>query len=899
MLTSTTRGYMGKGPLYIKKRGASEAPIAVGNCKTLSYKVDTERKARIDYQNAGGGELDVQERITAVGGEMTVDDFKPENIARALRGSVDTIAAAAVTNEAVTLFGGSKAFLAYIPDPAQSVVVTVATYPAWTNNHAYVVGEKIVEGTHLYVVTIAGTSSGVEPTWPTDGTTVADGSATWKDLGSTTLVEDTHYPLSADSVSVEYLVNAATRTLLDNSNGVLSGTGATGTVDYAKGKIVIEYSDRLPDAGSVVTVTATKLVSQDANPITRSFMSTCDANRLFDLADDPNFAAIHPGSLRGTITLTSSAGDILMAFVDNGAGGLETTGYNNGQITVAGGLAIGTINYNTGVVTATASVAITYLNWRPLYGFFIGQNPGTWEAKAGTAQAKIGATGSFVYQTTAGTNTSAVSVGVPVDGAGAVPPVIDLCRTTSQTVVPGSVLFALAGKTYWDENGTLYSRVNTTDLTKIASGAIDYGTGLASIGLWNDDTALGVVVSACLTAYGDFTALDADFRTAGSPLRPASFYVQVTAKDGELLTATSDQNGAITGNNIVGTINQTMGVAHLDFGAMVTAAGLENEWWYDAANVIGGLIWQPREVLPGTLRYNCVVQTSLPLDASLLGVDPVRLPMDGRVPIIRAGDIVVLHHTEATSLPNPVTLGQSYSLGRASLAAVTLEDQAGTFVDAANWTANLTAGTLTIAANANLAGLTQPLVARHRIEQMNLCTDSQITGQVALAFPLERAFPSGSLLSSALVFGDMVARVSNVFDQATWTSVWADALIGSQSNAQYDDVNYPIEVLNDGAVSERWRISFTGTTTFAVIGENLGQIATGTTAADVQVVNPLTGLAYFTLRAAGWGSGWATGNQLRFNTVGANAPVWVARVILAGAGLSGDALTLELRGDTD
>ena len=193
MLTSTTRGYMGKGPLYIKKRGASEAPIAIGNTKTLSYKIDTERKARIDYQNAGGGELDVQERITAVGGEMTVDDFKPDNIARALRGSVDTIAAGAVTNEAVSLFGGSKAFLAYIPDPAQSVVVTVATYPAWAGNTARAVGYKIVVAAHLYVVTVSGTTSGVEPTWPTNGTTVADGGVTWKDMGSTTLVENTHW----------------------------------------------------------------------------------------------------------------------------------------------------------------------------------------------------------------------------------------------------------------------------------------------------------------------------------------------------------------------------------------------------------------------------------------------------------------------------------------------------------------------------------------------------------------------------------------------------------------------------------------------------------------------------------------------------------------------------------
>jgi len=84
-----------------------------------------------------------------------------------------------------------------------------------------------------------------------------------------------------------------------------------------------------------------------------------------------------------------------------------------------------------------------------------------------------------------------------------------------------------------------------------------------------------------------------------------------------------------------------------------------------------------------------------------------------------------------------------------------------------------------------------------------------------------------------------------------------------------------------------------------VIGENTGQIATGTTSVDCIVNSPLTGLPYFNIRAAGWGSGWATGNQLRFNTIGANAPIWIARTILGGATLDGDAFTVEVRGDTD
>lgn len=194
-LTSTTRGYIGKGPISIQVRGATAAPIAIGNCKALSLKIETDRKARVDYQGAGGGELDVVERITSMTGEMTVDDFKPENLARALRGDSAAIGAATVTGESVKLFAASKAFLAYIPDPAQGVTVAIAaSYPAWAASTTHAVGDKIVEGGHLYVVTVAGaTHSSTEPTWPTDGSTVTDGTVTWKDLGTTTLVENTHW----------------------------------------------------------------------------------------------------------------------------------------------------------------------------------------------------------------------------------------------------------------------------------------------------------------------------------------------------------------------------------------------------------------------------------------------------------------------------------------------------------------------------------------------------------------------------------------------------------------------------------------------------------------------------------------------------------------------------------
>lgn len=235
-LTSTTRGYIGKGPIYIQKNGVSEAPIPIGNVKSVSFKIDTDRKSRIDFQGAGGGELDVLERITSVTGEMTADDFNPENLARALRGASSAVASAAVSNEAITLFAASKAFFAYLPDPDQTVTVTVAESGVWQSNHAYLAGEKIVDTGHLYVVTVAGTSSGTEPTWPTNGTTVTDGGVTWKDLGTTTLVEDTHWQRTRSGIEA---LAAATQ---------FDAYGTALEVDYTKNAQYLIQA--LTDAGS-------------------------------------------------------------------------------------------------------------------------------------------------------------------------------------------------------------------------------------------------------------------------------------------------------------------------------------------------------------------------------------------------------------------------------------------------------------------------------------------------------------------------------------------------------------------------------------------------------------------------------------------------------------------------
>lgn len=484
------------------------------------------------------------------------------------------------------------------------------------------------------------------------------------------------------------------------------------------------------------------------------------------------------------------------------------------------------------------------------------------------------------------------------------PLVINLTPRNAETILPGSVGFFFAGWYYFDRaDGLLYTNFDAATGSANQAGTIDYKAGTATIGWWNAGASLAgssiFRMVSLATVFGDWTAERAFFRTAGSPIRPASLFVQATAEDGTLITGTADVSGIITGSLMRGTVQQEMGVVRVEFGELVTAAGHETEDWYDAANVVGGMIWKPKKVIPGTIRYNAVVLTSLPLNADILGLDPVRLPSDGRVPIYRPADVVVIHNTASHVLPDPAVAGATYSVGRTNLSELWVVDANGAVVSTTHYAANLAAGTITMAADLSLGATPQPLTVRHRIEELNLLSDVQINGQISLTGALSRDFDADTLVSSALLFGDMSARVTGVFDQTTWDGVWQNTLRGTQATGQFNTVDFPITVLNNGAVTERWRIHFTGATAFQLIGENLGVIATGTTAADLTPANPLTGLPYFTLHAAGWGAGWAAGNQLRFNTIGATAPIWIARTVLPGATLSGDSIDLQLRGDVD
>lgn len=486
------------------------------------------------------------------------------------------------------------------------------------------------------------------------------------------------------------------------------------------------------------------------------------------------------------------------------------------------------------------------------------------------------------------------------------PPIttIDLCPYTSDYVVPGSMQFTWMGHVFQDFDGVIV-RDRTSTSPGFVAGRLNYSTGVAEIYDYVvDGPATQFALQSLWTVRQNWTSASIFMRTQAAPIKPSGFVMNLSDSEGNAITATADINGLITGTHLRGRIEYETGIVELQFGDFVTDSTLtaaeKAEWWYraeDVGAVQAGKIWRPWPVDPTTLRYNSVVYFYLPIDADLLGIDPVRLPPDGRVVIFQPGGAIVVGHTHVAS-PATVSNGQTISTGRTRLSRVRVIGNNGATINT-GYTANLEAGTVTFT---DVTGYSQPVTIEDRIEDMAVVRDVAIDGTLQLTRQLTHVFPvPGTYVSSALMAGDLRSRVSVLFDQSSWDGItWRDTVEGAAATGTYNDVLAPIEVTNIGASTERFALRFTSSTGFQVIGEHVGVIATGTINADCAPINPATNEPYFTIRALGWGSGWSTGNILRINTVGALFPLWVARTIQQGPEAGIDySFSLLTRGDVD
>ena len=486
---------------------------------------------------------------------------------------------------------------------------------------------------------------------------------------------------------------------------------------------------------------------------------------------------------------------------------------------------------------------------------------------------------------------------------------IDLAPYTTHRIVPGSVQFRWMGQTYVDFEGRIYR--DRTDVNPgILSGTIDYASGLV---LMTDYVVGGsgpgdFQLQSLWTQAQDWNTASVFFNTEAAPLRagPGGLVLTVVDTRGNTLTANVNAQGGITGQHMWGTVDFSRGGVQLQFGDFVLDSALtpeeKAEWWYSASDVGAvepGKVWRPWPVDPSTMRYSAVSYIYLPVDASLMGIDPAALPPDGRVPFARPGDTCVIGVTHGGSAFAPF-VGQTYNVGHQRLSFVQVLDSVTGEEVRTGYTHDLDAGTLTFT---DLTDYPAQVKVVGRTEVYRQIAEVRIDGKVRLTQPIGYAFPEGAVFSTALRQGDRFARVSRVYDQQSWNgTTWYDGVdpaVG-EAAATFNAAQHPIVVTNRGAITERWAIRFRTSSTFDLYGQHLGLIASGSVNEDFAPVHLAAGAPYFTLPSAAWGGGWAAGNVLFVDTVGAEAPIDLVRTVQPSspAGVD-DSFWLVQRGDVD
>ena len=456
---------------------------------------------------------------------------------------------------------------------------------------------------------------------------------------------------------------------------------------------------------------------------------------------------------------------------------------------------------------------------------------------------------------------------------------IDLLPIYAEIVTPSSANFTYAGKNYFDKNGSIYTDLDPKTGAATLAGSIDYQAAHVTLTQWQWTDGASPVLKSLSTSLNGNPVDSVTFRTPSAPIRPGSLEVRATTLDGVNLSAKADLSGKLDALGIKGFVDAEYGLGQVQFGSWLTAAGNEAEPWYNADAVNeDGKIWRPEHVFANTITYDTRSYSYLPIDSNVVKIDTVRLPQDGRIPIFRRGDTIIIGNRQTTDIGSAHTGGQTVTLPRTDVTRIAVMDADDKQVNAELWDYDLAAGTVTWRTPLDLSDYKMPLKVMHAQEERNRIREADIDGTLSLIFANRRSYPiADTYVSSVLIGGDLQVRVSVPFTQKSWNNVWLDTPVGEQLLNKLNLKDYPMVLTDDGAIKERWMIRMTGTNQFELYGETLGFVKRGDTLTDLAPLNPATGKPYFTLpkQAFGADAPWSTQDIIRFNTWGTLLPILV------------------------
>ena len=185
-----------------------------GNATKFELKANADRKVLPSNQRGSYG-MALRVATIAKEADLNIDINDPvrEVFTVGFLGEAETIAitAGSVTDEVVTAPMPGKALeLAYREISAVTVTRKNGDDAAdWAATTAIALGAyrvPTVANDHFYKCTVAGSTAGTEPaSWSTDGSTVVDGTVTWKDMGTIVAALNTDYTIGVDGARLGWI----------------------------------------------------------------------------------------------------------------------------------------------------------------------------------------------------------------------------------------------------------------------------------------------------------------------------------------------------------------------------------------------------------------------------------------------------------------------------------------------------------------------------------------------------------------------------------------------------------------------------------------------------------------------------------------------------------------------
>ena len=683
-------------------------------------------------------------------------------------------------------------------------------------------------------------------------------------------------------------VHGSDKTITSDANGVLSDTAGTihGKLDMVGGILIVnksQYATRFPDHNSADDVTINfdyaDSSSTPAHETVQSYHASAQVNADIVFTSQDNVTGVTIFQMPIVPELATLKLEIQLSM--NFGGGIIVYPAQRLYCEVTPDGKIRKVNRrfddNTTFGTVTAQGLVTIQT--PIYSYHTGA--GSYTGGIGMSHNSVAKPRGLSGVTCKVKGTTTVTNSLSHQIIGTMKSIAKY-KVTAPPRIAGEIAVNLFGNNQiTSKDGNLF------DKDGVQIGSINYTVGELNLSYFNDPDDFSYdVLSMTTDEYSVIQPAQvrsAAFRTSATALTTSSLQIRYDTGNG-INTATVDGNGQIQGTDLVVAGGESYVDPSTGYCVLVFSTNV------DATNI----------------KYDAVAETSLPLDPQLLGLNPVRLPPNGRVPIFSAGRHLVIFHEQSTDVSGTPAAGSTLQLTRTNLAYIEVLDVNNQRLDYAQYTIDKKLGTITF--NGDIAwidrqgdALTAPFTVVDRIEEMVLCTAAELPGYLGLSAPLQRAYPKDETkVASALVWGNVGSRVYSLFSQKLFNE-WSDELTADPIAAKFDDVNNPIVVNNKDSFTGRWYFKFVSGSTVQIVEESLGVIdAAAAINQDIAPVNPATGQPYFTIPFGGWGAGWVTGNILRFNTESGSTNMWVIRTVQSGKlTVEKDSIDIEVRGDAN